>query len=609
MANSEDEPITPDVIIPNSDFHIKIGSTITINGTVTPYTAYSGNIPVRIKVDDGNTPQYLDVETDSDGEYSVNYTFESEGLHTFTAYVGSDHSNSISIYCYLGSIITLTAPEYIFDNESVTISGVLTYNNRPITSSPVKIYEGNTLIDTVTTDEYGAFSKSISNVSHGIHSFKAVYDGADYGVVYYDSCESIINIEAYEPMILNIVGDLFQYTPQYGSDLLIDYGDGTRVEHNRGAVIHEYATSGEYTVKMGEVTTLEIGSLYNLNNLTLISIPSSVTSMGNYCLGNKTNLSKVIFNWVGNSIIPYNSTWMNSPLPEFIIPMGTTNDYIAKGYPSSKLVESTTLTVTSDKNIIMTGETATITATLEDNGVPVSGETVTFEVRKQSDDSLVETLTAVTDNVGEATVSYLGDGEGNLYIKVECMLLTQTYSIEDCYKLGFKNTTFSTHPASSSGVNITDKTDESITFYEGGAASISQTILNSSNDWEFSFTVVGNQVTSGGVSFGIQSDNEVSSVDGRSLKLETREYYGRKVINLFIGSSQYGHRNMTSNPQSYDVKFVKEGTTVKGYVDGSLITTVNNLSWLNDSMHILLRTWGTNTTFYQTVSNFKIKKL
>ena len=66
---------------------------------------------------------------------------------------------------------------------------------------------------------------------------------------------------------------------------------------------------------------------------------------------------------------------------------------------------------------------------------------------------------------------------------------------------------------------------------------------------------------------------------------------------------------MTSNPQSYDVKFVKEGTTVKGYVDGSLITTVNNLSWLNDSMHILLRTWGTNTTFYQTVSNFKIKKL
>ena len=192
-----------------------------------------------------------------------------------------------------------------------------------------------------------------------------------------------------------------------------------------------------------------------------------------------------------------------------------------------------------------------------------------------------------------------------------CIILTQTYSIEDCYTIGFKNTTFSTFPNYSSGVNITDKTDESITFYGGGSwASISQTILNaSSDDWECSFTVVGNQVSTGGVSFGIQSDNEVSSVDRTILKFETREYYGRKVINLFIGSSQYGHTNMTSNPQSYVVKFVKEGTTVKGYVDGSLITTVNNLTWLNDPMHMIMRTWGSNTTFYQTISNFKIKKL
>jgi len=204
----------------------------------------------------------------------------------------------------------------------------------------------------------------------------------------------------------------------------------------------------------------------------------------------------------------------------------------------------------------------------------------------------------------------LGQGTGDIYIKAECMILSETYSIEDCYKIGFKNTTFSTHPASQSGVNITDKTDEIVTFYGSGSwASISQTILNSSNDWEFSFTVLGNQVTGGGVSFGIQLDNEVSSVDRNTLRFETRDYYGRKVINLFIGSSEYGHGDMTSNPQSYDVKFVKEGTTVKGYVDDVLITTVNNLAWLNDPMHILMRTWGSNTTFYQTISNFKIKKL
>ena len=66
---------------------------------------------------------------------------------------------------------------------------------------------------------------------------------------------------------------------------------------------------------------------------------------------------------------------------------------------------------------------------------------------------------------------------------------------------------------------------------------------------------------------------------------------------------------MTSNPQSYDIKFVKEGTKVTGYVDGSAIANATNLAWLNDPMHILMRTWGSNTTFYQTISNFKIKKL
>ncbi|MBR3140445.1 MAG: Ig-like domain-containing protein, partial [Methanobrevibacter sp.] len=91
----------------------------------------------------------------------------------------------------------------------------------------------------------------------------------------------------------------------------------------------------------------------------------------------------------------------------------------------------TSLTLSSDKNIIMAGERATITATLEDNGVPVSGKTVYFEVRKVSDDSLVESLSDVTDSAGVATVSYLGQGAGDIYIEADCMILSETYVIED----------------------------------------------------------------------------------------------------------------------------------------------------------------------------------
>ena len=93
------------------------------------------------------------------------------------------------------------------------------------------------------------------------------------------------------------------------------------------------------------------------------------------------------------------------------------------------------ISLTSDKDIISyyDEESATLTAQLLDgtSPAPVAGETVTFEVRKASDDSLVETLTGVTNGSGVATVSYLGKGAGDLNIKAECMFVSETYDIVD----------------------------------------------------------------------------------------------------------------------------------------------------------------------------------
>ena len=92
--------------------------------------------------------------------------------------------------------------------------------------------------------------------------------------------------------------------------------------------------------------------------------------------------------------------------------------------------------LSSDKDILSAydSESATLTAQLLSGSSPalVAGETVSFEVRKTSDDSLVETLTDITDSSGIATVSYLGEGVGDLYIKAVCGLSSETFSIEDC---------------------------------------------------------------------------------------------------------------------------------------------------------------------------------
>ena len=88
--------------------------------------------------------------------------------------------------------------------------------------------------------------------------------------------------------------------------------------------------------------------------------------------------------------------------------------------------------VTSSKDILSyrDNDSATLTAQLLDennNPFTVSNLPVTFEVRKESDDSLVETLTAVTDSSGIASVVYSSQGAGDLNIKVDCMSVSKIY--------------------------------------------------------------------------------------------------------------------------------------------------------------------------------------
>jgi len=75
-------------------------------------------------------------------------------------------------------------------------------------------------------------------------------------------------------------------------------------------------------------------------NLTSINIPNSVTTIGSNCFTHCLNLIDYQLHWQGNSIIKYNSSTMpiNSETI-FTIPHGSTEDYVAKGYPSDRLVE------------------------------------------------------------------------------------------------------------------------------------------------------------------------------------------------------------------------------------------------------------------------------
>ena len=90
------------------------------------------------------------------------------------------------------------------------------------------------------------------------------------------------------------------------------------------------------------VTSLGGSCFRDCTGLTDITIPSSVTSLGNYCFNGCTNLIEYNLNWTtSDSIVTYNSSKMpNNTDTVFNIPYGTTDLYIAKNYPSDKLVEN-----------------------------------------------------------------------------------------------------------------------------------------------------------------------------------------------------------------------------------------------------------------------------
>ena len=337
-----------------------------------------------------------------------------------------------------------------------------------------------------------------------------------------------------------------------GTNIVIDYGDGTTVNYN-GDFSHTYSAIGDYTIRIYGVTSLGDYCFRNCSGLTSVSVPNSVTSIGRYCFYGCSGLTNVVISegvtsigdccflncsslsfvfiaysvtslgdncfegcsgltyleildsvtsignncfygcsrlnsirlyWnSSNDILTYKSNWIfntDSSLV-FKIPQGTTSLYEAKGYPVAKLVEQSpfanktyqslsiggktvkslhinnkeiasitrvsdglilyqktqpdnyALTVVADKPILSyyDSESATLTATLTNNGVPVSGETVTFKAYQN--DTLVETIgTDITDGSGEANVDYHSKGAGDLNIKVECMNLQEIFVIEDC---------------------------------------------------------------------------------------------------------------------------------------------------------------------------------
>lgn len=437
------------------------------------------NVPVEIvEVKDNVEHIIVSGVTGSDGSYNLTGRFSYDGSVSVFARCGEDISGQWSVEVLddrgIATITLASSSNTMLKNTgSVTLSGTLSVGS----GYSVKLYDDNGLIDTLTTGTDGDFSKTINNNSIvGVKNYYAVFEGDDS---YHDCTSSTVSVytitETY--MELTVEGDTFKQlhsgsvlTNSNNENIIIDYGDNTLTVYD-GDYTHDYSVTGTYTVKMYNVTGLgaecfaylngtwgklteitlhegitSIGNhCFNSTSLTSLVIPSSVTSIGGYAF--QAGFTQITLPWnTSNKIVQYLSTWNWTGWAsgfKFIIPEGTTSLYTAKNYPSNLLQEDVDyngIELLSDKDILSAydGESATLTAQLMNGTSPVavSGESVTFEVRKTSDDSLVETLTGTTDSSGLATVSYLGKGTGDLYIQSfssDRIISSETFAIRDVH--------------------------------------------------------------------------------------------------------------------------------------------------------------------------------
>lgn len=362
--------------------------------------------------------------------------------------------------------------------EDIVLNGTLKYNGSNISDASVKIYKGNTLIDTISAST-GTFRKTISGVSVGTHDFHAVFENTKYNTI---STSNIIVTVSLKPTSLSInVPANLVYTDNF--DITGVLTDGTNPISNAnvdllvGATVVDTATTNSNGQVVFTRTPVTVGThtfqLHYAGNSDYSESSSSAInkeinketsvltvnspSTSNYTMFEgqlsisgtlKTDDNEPIVGTIlvkeGNSTLTTLSSNSNGSFNGNVnltegthnleIKYETTSYYTASSVSKTIVVKAPSLSLATDMSILSSidDDYCVLSATLDD--LNKSNKTVTFEVRKQSDDSLVESLTAKTNSSGIATVSYYGKGAGELHIKATCGLLIQTCDIIDTIK-------------------------------------------------------------------------------------------------------------------------------------------------------------------------------
>lgn len=652
---------------PVNDASIYVDESLSITGSLVTNDNEKISGATVVVSENGNTLKTL--TTNSNGAFTGSLTGLSAGTHSLkfefvsdTYYTGSTVTRNVIVNNHSYSLSASVDRSALLVGGSVTISGVLKKDGVAWSGQTVTIKDGTTSKGTCTTNSNGAYTKTVTGLTVGAHSLKAVHTNAESEVktvnVYDDVVVATVTGNSINLGMDNIISS---WLPSIG-DVLIDWGDGTSstVNNPQNSLTHTYTDgrSSHDILFMGNVTGLGMYCFYECDGLTSINIPNNVTSLGDYCFRDCTSLTSITIPdsvtsignhcfgatgltsitipnsvtslgydcfiscrsltrvtipnsvtslgedcfyycdvlvdyqlyWTGNSIISYDSRTMpNNTGTIFTIPQGQTANYVAKGYPSAKLVErGETLTLTCDKPIIQKTETSTITATLKNDGVPQTSKTLNYTIKHGA--TTITSGTKTTNNQGQANISYTGTGVGDVEVIVSYgSLLQETYELTDLYYYDSQTIDKGRYSVTVGTANLSYSNNG---FKCIGTANVDTFVKNTAltlpTNYEAEFTVTEKFGSHYG---GICLDDLLINFGGSDMT-----FYRLSTITS-LGSS-------SSVLTAGDVfKIVMQSNTMKVYRNGTLLKTFNNISNTGVYQHRIYVDRG------QTVKDLKVKAL
>ena len=250
----------------------------------------------------------------------------------------------------------------------------------------------------------------------------------------------------------------------------------------------------------------------------------------------------------------------------------------------------TSLVLEADKSILSyyDNDNCVLTATLYDNNnTPMEGLSVVFK----KGDIVLDTIT--TDSGGVATYTYNSQGVGDVTITAKCMNLTEIYSIEDC---SYYNTN-----------EVSRTTTNGSTIYDNNLS------MSLSSNCEISYEIWSNNTNISGEHRYFLLP--LSQYNSGTTQPQYALYFDQKGGN----NGDFGKRennstvpfleNFSCTGSTYHIiKYVKNGTSVKMYVDDELKVT-ETISWIDNYSNYSLSMMRWTSKGTSKIRNVKFKPL